>query len=457
LWDRDNDLAATVLAPAPVRRSHRGTLRSSVRPAERASATEPGPGTTVVESCVGLTARSEVHKGGINFVQRVEFISINSLQPVDSEPPAPTRSSPSQELTAAVGPCCPTRGSYEAAVRAFAHGDRGAARAPADQVKKAVSDIDKKDQNLLEAAAVMHLVLGMRAMEAGFLPQMTFHLDAGKTVFEKIRRADAAPFNETWYQDVAALYLSAGDLDGAAAVVRRALREHASSGGMLLAAGIVNEAEAALEDRTAAASPTGPEATGLIGRQTVDPLPVNRGGRARAGTAIPSIFPDRTPAQQRQFDLSDAEKAYRQALAGDQESEEARLRLGRVLSLEGKGEEAHATLAVLIGASRDQRILYLAHLFLADLATRQKDVNVAASEYKAAIAANPLSRIAYVGLSNLALLAGDAPRAQAYIRDWSLRNATPPALFRSRASCTSNCRCAWCSRSIRAAACRDQR
>src|SRR6185437_15942293 len=78
---------------------------------------------------------------------------------------------------AAVAPCCPSQESYDAAVRAFAHGDRGAAsvaiaRAPADQLKRAVSHIDEADQELLEAASVMHLALGASAMDVELLPEM---------------------------------------------------------------------------------------------------------------------------------------------------------------------------------------------------------------------------------------------------------------------------------------------
>jgi predicted Zn-dependent protease len=136
-------------------------------------------------------------------------------------------------------------------------------------------------------------------------------------------------------------------------------------------------------------------------------------------------FYEQTGRGRRSLDLGRAEKAYRQSLASHPDSE-AQLRLARVLSLQGKDEEAHTRLERLLAASHDPRVLYLAHLFLADIAARRHDSAVATSEYQAALAANPLSRIAYVGLSNLALLAGNGSDAQEHIRDWSLRDASPP-------------------------------
>jgi predicted Zn-dependent protease len=120
-------------------------------------------------------------------------------------------------------------------------------------------------------------------------------------------------------------------------------------------------------------------------------------------------------------DLDQADHAYREALSADSTSEEARLRLGRVLSLRGKDEDARTELESVLQQTHDARIGYLAHLFLAQLAMRRNDATTAAGEYSAAIAADPASRAPYVGLSSLALLAGDEARARESIREWTTR------------------------------------
>jgi uncharacterized protein HemY len=82
--------------------------------------------------------------------------------------------------------------------------------------------------------------------------------------------------------------------------------------------------------------------------------------------------------------------------------------------------------------SHDSRVAYLAHLFLADLAARRQDTDAEADQYLAAIAADSSARVAYIGLSNLALLAGDDRRARDYVRQWSTASAVDPwTLYRA--------------------------
>lgn len=366
-----------------------------------------------------LTVTARAQAAGIPPATREIPFTVVSAPLVSTASVAPATAPP------AVGPCCSQKGSYEADVRAFAYGDRGAAsvaigRAPADQLKRAVSDIDSKDQKLLEAASVMHLALGLRAMGAGFLPEMRLQLQSSESAFKKIRQPGNGPFAAAWYRAAVALHLSAGDFEGAMALVHRGLGQPVPQGALLLAGGIVAETQA----EVIRGDPVQDEQTLNIMRQFQ-----SRGGLESAIEAA-RIGRGDTGTRDRKgltlLGLSNAEKAYRQALDIDSSSEETELRLGRVLSLEGKDGEAQTTLWRLVAASHDQRVLYLAHLFLADLATRRRDSATAVREYQAALALNPLSRIALIGLSNLALLTGDQAHAAEYIQDWSFRNTAPP-------------------------------
>ena len=85
--------------------------------------------------------------------------------------------------------------------------------------------------------------------------------------------------------------------------------------------------------------------------------------------------------KQRAVNLDQAERAYRQALVADSTSDEARLRLGRVLSLKGNDVDARTNLESLLNQTHDARIVYLVHLFLAQIDARRHDDEDAAGEY----------------------------------------------------------------------------
>lgn len=319
-----------------------------------------------------------------------------------------------QQPTSALGRCCPTQASYEAAVRAFAHGDRAAAsiaiaHAPDDQLRRAVSRLGEERggtgkgepdaEPLLEAACVMHLVLAESAVEAGHLDAASLQLQSSGIAFHDLQGSVGPAFVGRWYIAATGIRLGAANPDSAAAIAKQGAHDAPSSAGVRLAEGIVSETKADL--------------LRIFG---------NRRPHAFAGGIVGGARADLSKwdhLNQRPFDLGQAEEAYRQALADDATSEEARLRLRRVLSLEEKDDEARSTLEALLRETHDARVEYLAHLFLADLAAHRKDSDSATQEYLAAIVANPSSQAAYFGLSNLALLAGDEVRARTYIRRWS--------------------------------------
>jgi tetratricopeptide (TPR) repeat protein len=331
---------------------------------------------------------------------------------------APTVSAmtPSASSTAAVGPCCAVKGSYEAAARAFAHGDRTAAavaivRAPLSQLQHALSSIDARDAGLLEAASAMHLVLAARAMEAERYEEMLLQLAISDAIFKRIRFPEEDPqFASNWYIASAVMQLNAVDIDAAKALAERGITAKVAPADMRLSEGIVHETAAYLESRqNGSACASCPNTTLFRGYAR---------RMARMRTA-----PEWSDQRQRTVELNEAEDAYRQSLEADATTEEARLRLGRTLLLEGKSREARAELERVVNATRDARLSYLAHLFLADLSERAADNDGAVREYSAALAIDSSSREAYVGLSNLALRAGDDRRARDYIQQWTTRPA----------------------------------
>ena len=100
-------------------------------------------------------------------------------------------------------------------------------------------------------------------------------------------------------------------------------------------------------------------------------------------------------------DLGEARQRYLDALAADPEQHEARLRLGRTLSLQGKAEEGRAELERVAKAAQDPALVYLAQLFLARVHDQGGRTSEAERSYRAALVADPAGQAAAFGLAQL--------------------------------------------------------
>ena len=114
-------------------------------------------------------------------------------------------------------------------------------------------------------------------------------------------------------------------------------------------------------------------------------------------------------------DLQDAESAYRRALAGQPDLVEARVRLGRVLTLRGAIDESLRVLGA-IGAGEDAESRYLARLFEGEALERSGKVAEAEQRYFAAFAAVPRPQSARLALAHLRHLNGQRAEATATVR-----------------------------------------
>jgi tetratricopeptide (TPR) repeat protein len=318
----------------------------------------------------------------------------------------------------AVPACCPTEAAYEADVQAFVHGNQPAAliaiaHAPPDQLMRAATHMGGHDRQLFEGAMALHLLLAERALDANQFDEVFLQLRASSNIFLKFRaqsyrQSDLLPevvtFLGTWINAATELWVASGDFSAATSVVIDGLNDDALHDRVLLSAGIVEEAAGALDERRAA------DVTAFGATSTNTNLLLRRGATVH---------------------LNRAEHDDRDALSLNRtRADEATLRLGRVLALEGKDKEAQTVLQ-RAAANHEPRIVYLAHLFLADLAVREKAMDAAAGEYQAALAVDPVSRIARIGLSNVDQRIGDGGRARAEILEWSRHVATSePDAFR---------------------------
>ena len=99
-------------------------------------------------------------------------------------------------------------------------------------------------------------------------------------------------------------------------------------------------------------------------------------------------------------DLKDAERAYRHALAAQPDLVEARLRLGRVLTLRGDTRGAVRLLAE-IGERAEREYQYLARMFEGDAFERMGNDAEAERRYLAATALLPEAQAAHLGLAQV--------------------------------------------------------
>ncbi|MEZ5289262.1 MAG: tetratricopeptide repeat protein [Vicinamibacterales bacterium] len=112
-------------------------------------------------------------------------------------------------------------------------------------------------------------------------------------------------------------------------------------------------------------------------------------------------------------ELAAAEREFRRALAADPAHTEARLHLGRVLSLRGRHQEGAAELEAAYTDTRDALLQYFAALFLGDAHEALGRLAVARSWYERAARATADARIPHLALARLARELGDDRAAEA--------------------------------------------
>lgn len=112
----------------------------------------------------------------------------------------------------------------------------------------------------------------------------------------------------------------------------------------------------------------------------------------------------------------EAERLFRLALRADPSFVEARVRLGRLLGLRKRYDEAASELAAALAAKPTGAVFFYAHLFAGRTAQAQGKIADAAGHYKAADALFPGAQSAGLARSQAALLESDVAGALASIQ-----------------------------------------
>jgi len=110
--------------------------------------------------------------------------------------------------------------------------------------------------------------------------------------------------------------------------------------------------------------------------------------------------------------LATLERDYRRVLAATPDDAEARLRLGRILALLQRPQEAVAELTRVSGNAADKRMRYLALLFLGDVLESAGQLQAAIPEYAKAAALEPGNQTAWLALGHALDRARDAEGAR---------------------------------------------
>ena len=287
---------------------------------------------------------------------------------------------------------------YKAAVAAYAAGDRAAAVAAIgalddDALRAGVESVRDQPPGLLLAALMLHTdrrLLEGRSADTETRPSCeSANTDPAKRTAEHLMiNVHGVDPVRRWLIAVALQ----DHWDGCFLEARRwidiAARWFAADAGVALARGTIYETYANL--------PSG----------APRPYATPAGGARRAGLG---------EIAERANLLGEARRSLERAVALDPDLDRARLRLGRVLWHLGKREEAGKALEAVIGRSRDEDTLHLAHLFLARVHLDVGRVEAALREYREALALQPDSQAAAMGLSDALQVAGEPEAARAAV------------------------------------------
>lgn len=110
-----------------------------------------------------------------------------------------------------------------------------------------------------------------------------------------------------------------------------------------------------------------------------------------------------------------AEQFFRRALRADPGLVEARVRLGRLLEVRKRHEEAEQELAAALDAKPAGELLFYAHMFAGRVAQHLGKLDAAADHYRQASALFPGAQSALLAQSQAALLKSDAPSALGFV------------------------------------------
>jgi tetratricopeptide (TPR) repeat protein len=182
--------------------------------------------------------------------------------------------------------------------------------------------------------------------------------------------AEQTAFLRAWYGAFGAYFLGSTYLDDASSLLERGAKRFPEDKAIALLRAEVYDAKGVCEEEGAGSD--GPRLTPLAGA-----------------------------------DFATAAALYRELMAGDPPSIEAKLRLGRVLALTGHSDEALVQFREVAARTDVPRLAYLSHLFTGEILRRALRVSKAKDEFVLALHAFPSGQAAALGLAEALHTLGD--------------------------------------------------
>jgi len=239
------------------------------------------------------------------------------------------------------------KGEFRGAVRVLS-------RAPREDIVRAVEDYGGRwlTEPQIRAAALLHT-------EAILLGTGDFrlHVEAARRWMGKAKASERKDFERRWFLLLAYYFMGSVQTSEARAVLESAILEFPRDGELRLALGTVYETAAWIEDNAAF--------------------------------------------------LNNAEQQLRAVVAAEPDSEEARLRLGRVLAMQNKVDEAMTELAWVLSRTEDTQFQLVAHLTIGAVRKEQGELDEAIESYRQATALDPACQVAAIALAHLLHAKGD--------------------------------------------------
>jgi tetratricopeptide (TPR) repeat protein len=266
-------------------------------------------------------------------------------------------------------------------------------------LEAAVADtIASADSALIEAAAVLHLEIGV-AIAGVSTPSSQGHIELGSKLIDGIvplnpavaknlsaeRAQDIALTRATYLGVAGSAFLSVNDVFRARSYFARALKITPKSPAILTLQGTADEIDGAV----------------------LNPDDVE------------SLLMKTRAARERNRLLTSADLLYRRALELDPDYALAQIRLGRVQYHFRNLKQATEWLTKGTAGAKDPGHKYLAAMFTGALLQEQKDLAGASAAFERALELAPRSQNAIVALAYVELLSGRANKAQALARSFT--------------------------------------
>ena len=248
--------------------------------------------------------------------------------------------------------------------------------------------------------------------------QPVWHSKFARDLLDRVQPRPAADaFVARWYHAMVAFFMGEGRYGEAAPLLRRAASLAPDDARLLFdraclaeALGLPRSQQVLLNPRAEDVEPSPPGA------------PPGRPGTPARGTRVTRAAPVSERATN-----NEAERLFRRALAVDGSMAEARVRIGRLLILRTRYDEADRELTRALATTRDPAVAYLAHLFASRADARLGRDTAAADHAQAALDLFPDAQSALIASSLLALRRADVAGALAPIdRLARLADARPP-------------------------------